>query len=82
LGVFVVLLKVRKFVHAGSRAEWRRWLAKHHARTEGVWLITDKKATGKPLVDYDEAVEEALCFGRVDSKPGKLDEERSMLYFE
>jgi len=68
-------------VHPRSAAEWRKWLAKHHARDEGVWLITYKKATGKPRVDYDEAVEEALCFGWVDSKPGKLDEERSMLYF-
>ena len=54
---------------------------KNHARTEGVWLITYKKATGKPRVEYDEAVEEALCFGWVDSKPNKLDDERSLLYF-
>ena len=40
-----------------------------------------KKATGKPRVDYEAAVEEALCFGWVDSKPRKLDDERTMLYF-
>ena len=45
-----------------------------------VWLITYKKATGKPRVEYDEAVEEALCFGWMDSKPNKLDDERSMLW--
>ena len=67
--------------HPGTRAEWRAWLEKHHARTEGTWLISFKKATGKPRFDYDEAVEEALCFGWVDSKPNKLDEERSMLWF-
>jgi uncharacterized protein YdeI (YjbR/CyaY-like superfamily) len=46
-----------------------------------VWLISYKKFTGKPHVEYDEAVEEALCFGWVDSKPNKLDDERSMLWF-
>lgn len=68
-------------VHPGSRAEWRAWLERHHTRTDGVWLITWKKATGRPRVEYDEAVEEALCFGWIDSKPGKLDGERSMLWF-
>jgi uncharacterized protein YdeI (YjbR/CyaY-like superfamily) len=67
--------------HPLSRAAWRTWLAKNHTRAEGVWLISYKKATGKPRFEYDEAVEEALCFGWVDSKPGKIDDERSMLYF-
>ena len=67
--------------HPTTRAAWRAWLAKHHTQTAGVWLISYKKATGKPQVTYDEAVEEALCFGWVDSKPGKLDEARSMLWF-
>jgi uncharacterized protein YdeI (YjbR/CyaY-like superfamily) len=68
-------------VQPKTRAAWRAWLAKHHGRAEGVWLITYKKATGKPRIEYDEAVEEALCFGWVDSKPGKVDEERSKLWF-
>ena len=50
-------------------------------RTEGVWLISFKKATGKPRFEYDESVEEALCFGWIDSKGNKLDEDRSMLWF-
>jgi uncharacterized protein YdeI (YjbR/CyaY-like superfamily) len=64
-----------------TRAEWRAWLAAHHASSTGVWLVTFKKASGKPHPAYDETVEEALCFGWVDSKPGKLDAERTMLYF-
>ncbi|MGG6293215.1 YdeI/OmpD-associated family protein [Leptolyngbya sp. AN02str] len=68
-------------VHPQSRAEWRAWLAENHTRTEGVWLISYKKATGKPRFEYDEAVEEALCFGWIDSKPNSLDEERSLLWF-
>lgn len=67
--------------HPLSRAEWRAWLAKHHTQKDGVWLISYKKATGKPRFEYDDAVEEALCFGWVDSKPAKLDDERSMLWF-
>ena len=68
-------------VHPKSRAEWRKWLEKNHTRKEGVWLISYKKATGKPRVDYDESVEEALCFGWIDSKGNKLDDERTMLWF-
>jgi uncharacterized protein YdeI (YjbR/CyaY-like superfamily) len=67
-------------VHPPTRAVWRAWLEKHHARPDGVWVITYKKAAGKPTLSYDDLVEEALCFGWVDSKPGKLDAERTMLY--
>lgn len=49
--------------------------------TEGVWLVSYKKATGKPRVEYEESVEEAICFGWIDSKANKLDDERSMLWF-
>ena len=70
-----------ELVHPLSREEWRAWLEANHTRQEGAWLVTYKKATGKPRVEYDEAVEEALCFGWVDSKPQKLDEERSLLWF-
>jgi uncharacterized protein YdeI (YjbR/CyaY-like superfamily) len=68
-------------VHPLTRAEWRAWLAANHTRREGVWLISYKKATARPRVEYDEAVEEALCFGWVDSKANTLDDERSMLWF-
>ena len=68
-------------VHPASRAEWRAWLKKNHARPDGVWFVSYKKGTGFARIEYDEAVEEALCFGWVDSKPAKLDDERSMLWF-
>jgi uncharacterized protein YdeI (YjbR/CyaY-like superfamily) len=67
--------------HPKSRTAWRQWLAQNHTQTEGVWLISYKKATGKPRVEYDESVEEALCFGWIDSKVNKLDDQRSMLWF-
>ena len=68
-------------IHPLTRAEWHAWLEENHTRGGGVWLITYKKATGMPRMEYDEAVEEALCFGWVDSKPNKLDDERSLLWF-
>ncbi|MEM6432109.1 MAG: YdeI/OmpD-associated family protein [Deinococcota bacterium] len=68
-------------VHPKTRTEWRAWLESHHTQDNGVWLISYKKATGLAYVDYDSAVEEALCFGWIDSVPRKLDERRSMLYF-
>jgi uncharacterized protein YdeI (YjbR/CyaY-like superfamily) len=68
-------------VHPLSRAEWRAWLEQNHTRTQGIWLVSYKKATGKPRLEYDEAVEEALCFGWIDSKGNKLDDERSLLWF-
>jgi uncharacterized protein YdeI (YjbR/CyaY-like superfamily) len=68
-------------IHPHTRSQWRAWLEQNHTRTEGIWLIRYKKETGKPHVTYSEAVEEALCFGWIDSKPNKLDEERSLLWF-
>lgn len=68
-------------VHPLSRAEWRAWLDTNHTRKEGVWLVSYKKATGKPRFDYDAAVEEALCYGWVDSIAKTVDEERARLYF-
>jgi len=53
-------------IHPKKRAEWRNWLEQHHERDEGIWLISFKKATGKPRFDYEEAVEEALCFMWID----------------
>ncbi|MBC8122057.1 MAG: YdeI/OmpD-associated family protein [Gemmatimonadaceae bacterium] len=62
-----------------SRAEWRAWLAANYERTESIWLVTYKKRSGLPYVSYDAVVEEALCFGWIDSRPNKLDEQRTML---
>jgi uncharacterized protein YdeI (YjbR/CyaY-like superfamily) len=64
-----------------NRAAWRAWLAENHATSQGIWLIYYKKKSGKPRVSYDAAVEEALCFGWIDSLPNKLDEERYMQLF-
>jgi uncharacterized protein YdeI (YjbR/CyaY-like superfamily) len=66
---------------APDRAAWRTWLAEHHASSPGIWLVYFKKASGKPSITYDEAVEEALCFGWIDSRMNSLDDERYMQVF-
>jgi uncharacterized protein YdeI (YjbR/CyaY-like superfamily) len=61
-----------------SRAEWRAWLAQHHAQRASLWVVTWKKGRG-PHVPYGDLRDEALCFGWIDSRPAKLDSDRSML---
>jgi uncharacterized protein YdeI (YjbR/CyaY-like superfamily) len=70
----------RQQVQPDSRAAWRAWLEANHASSIGVWLVTWRAATGRPTVGYQDAVEEALCFGWVDSQGGKVDDERSKLW--
>jgi uncharacterized protein YdeI (YjbR/CyaY-like superfamily) len=67
--------------HPETRAEWRAWLAEHHAGTRNVWVVTWKPHTGRPAPSYDDLVEEALCFGWVDSTAGTVDDERKMQRF-
>ncbi len=70
-----------EIVELADRAAWRRWLRAHHASSAGVWLVTPKGSAGKPRIDYDAAVEEALCFGWVDSRSRSVDDERTSLLF-
>ena len=74
------LAYVERF-QAETRSEWRFWLEQNHTASSGVWLVTFKKYSGQPYFSYGESVEEALCFGWVDSVGGKVDDLRSMLYF-
>src|SRR6185312_14358897 len=67
--------------YAKDRHEWRKWLEENAATSQGVWLIYYKQSSGKPCVPYAEAVEEALCFGWIDSRANALDDERSMQLF-
>jgi uncharacterized protein YdeI (YjbR/CyaY-like superfamily) len=61
--------------------QWRSWLRRHHARAGGVWVVFLKKTSGRAKVDYEELVCEALCWGWIDSKVGRVDDERSRLWF-
>lgn len=64
------------FVSVRSRGQWRRWLERNHDKLDHVWLVFFKHHTGEPTLGYGEAVEEALCFGWVDSLVKRLDEDR------
>jgi uncharacterized protein YdeI (YjbR/CyaY-like superfamily) len=63
-------------VYAADRRAWRAWLAENHASCEGAALVFHKKGSGKPSVSYEEAVEEALCFGWIDGRVNAMDAER------
>jgi uncharacterized protein YdeI (YjbR/CyaY-like superfamily) len=67
-------------VHVEDRAAWRAWLEANHATAAGVWLVGWRRGHG-PRVEYEDAVEEALCFGWIDSQGGNIDERRSRQYY-
>ncbi|MBM7506306.1 uncharacterized protein YdeI (YjbR/CyaY-like superfamily) [Nocardioides salarius] len=64
--------------HAETRPQLRAWLAAHHATVRGVWLCSWRSGTGRPACPYPEVVEEAICFGWIDSTAGRLDDERGL----
>ena len=68
-------------VHADDRAAWRAWLEANHATIRGAWLVTWRTRSGRQGLDYEAAIEEALCFGWVDGTAGTVDEDRGKLYF-
>lgn len=69
-------MKTAEELYITNRDDWRAWLRKNHATKKEVWLIYYKENTGKPRIPYDDAVEEALCFGLIDSIVKKIDEEK------
>lgn len=70
-----------KTLRVKSRQQWRNWLSKNHDNEKSVWLIMNRKVSVIPNVTYPEAVEEALCFGWIDSKTNKRDDSSYYQYF-
>lgn len=68
-------------VYAKTQDEWRQWLQYNHQTEKSVWLIIYKKGSGKSTVYYSEAVDEAICFGWIDSKANKRDNESYYQFF-
>ena len=64
-----------------SRADWRSWLASNHDRQEGLWIVYRKKSSSLDGPVYDDLVEEALCFGWIDSRSRRVDDDRVMQWF-
>lgn len=69
-------MATRKTLYVTSRDEWRDWLTKHGQSETEVWLIYYKKDSGQPRIPYDHAVEEALCFGWIDSIVKRIDDKK------
>jgi uncharacterized protein YdeI (YjbR/CyaY-like superfamily) len=68
--------KTLRTLDVSSRRQWRIWLDKHHDSVEEVWLVFHKRHTARKSLPYDDAVEEALCFGWIDSLVRRLDDDR------
>lgn len=66
-------MEVGQKLDVRTRAAWRGWLRRNHARKKEIWLVFHAKASGKPSITYNDAVEEALCYGWIDSQVKKLD---------
>jgi uncharacterized protein YdeI (YjbR/CyaY-like superfamily) len=69
-------MDVTKMLYVTNRDEWRNWLEEHYQSEREIWLVFYRKHTGKPRIPYNDAVEEALCFGWIDSTVKRRDEER------
>ncbi len=69
-------MEITKTFYAPDRKAWRDWLKEHYQDEKEIWLVYYRKQTGEPRIAYNDAVEEALCFGWIDSTVKHLDEER------
>jgi uncharacterized protein YdeI (YjbR/CyaY-like superfamily) len=74
-------VKIPETLYVTNRKDWRAWLKRNHKKKKEIWLIYYKRHTSKPRIPYDDAVEEALCFGWIDSIVQKLDDEKYIQKF-
>jgi len=74
-------MEITKTLYVTDPQEWREWLEAHYKTENEIWLVYYKKNTSKPRIVYNDAVEQALCFGWIDSIVKKLDDERSVQRF-
>jgi uncharacterized protein YdeI (YjbR/CyaY-like superfamily) len=74
-------MEISKTLYVTQAKDWRNWLKKNYKTEKEIWLVYPKKATGKPRIEYNDAVEEALCFGWIDSIIKTLDDERTVQRF-
>lgn len=69
-------MRLGKTLHVTGRGAWRSWLARNHDAEKEVWLVYYRKSSGKPRIPYNDAVEEALCYGWIDGTLKRIDGER------
>lgn len=74
-------MEIRKTIYITDRKQWRAWLVKNHKNEKEIWLLYYKKASNKPRIPYNDAVEEALCYGWIDSIVKRIDDEKFVQRF-
>ena len=74
-------MEITQTLYITNPKDWRDWLKQNYKTEKEVWLVYPKKATGKPRIEYNDAVEEAMCFGWIDSLVKKLDEDHTVQRF-
>ena len=74
-------MKTIEAYHPSNKEEWRMWLEVNHEKKDSIWLIFDKKSSANPNLTWSEAVDEALCFGWIDSLKKTIDSEQYKQYF-
>lgn len=72
---------MKKTIHPKSPAEWRKWLEENHDKETKIYVIKYKRHTGKPTISHQESMDEAICFGWIDTTINRLDNERYMRCF-
>ena len=74
-------MELDKAIYFADSSEWRQWLEKNHSTADNAWLVFYKRNSGTASISYDEAVEEALCFGWIDGKMRSVDEEKYVIRY-
>jgi uncharacterized protein YdeI (YjbR/CyaY-like superfamily) len=74
-------MEITQTLYVDNRDAWRAWLAEHYRTAKEIWLVYPRKATGRPRIAYNDAVEEALCFGWIDSTQKTLDDDHTAQRF-
>jgi len=74
-------MDITQTLYITNRKDWRNWLKKNYKTEKEIWLVYPKKGTGKPRIEYNDAVEEALCFGWIDSIAKKFDNDHTAQRF-
>jgi uncharacterized protein YdeI (YjbR/CyaY-like superfamily) len=74
-------MDITSILYVSNPKDWRTWLKQHHKTENEIWLVYPKKAAGKPRIEYNSAVEQALCFGWIDSIIKTLDDKHTVQRF-
>jgi uncharacterized protein YdeI (YjbR/CyaY-like superfamily) len=74
-------MEIGKTLYVTRRDEWRAWLEQHHTTESEIWLVFYRKDAGQPSLPYEDSIQEALCFGWIDSTAKKIDDDRHALRY-